>query len=643
MNLAWLGLLLSAAWAQEVVVPQELPIDIERFRPYSDTYGYGITESATTLYNLQVGVGLWGNYSEDSAVLLFNGDRVLGPGPDFPDGMVDRRSVMNFQAGMGIADIFSISMDLPVVAWQEGFEPSGLGSTEPTGDLVSAGIGDLRLSPKVVLTDIDEGYPIGVGLLTRLSLPTGSTRSFIGEGDLTFEPMLAIEAATGSVHDREYTFRSAINIGARIKQSDLFRGTQLGNAFLFRGAMAVRPADQIELGVDLAGDISGSQLAQFPLEILPWLRLSPLDWVQITAGGGFGLNPGLGSPDFRVFGGGTIAPSFDPLSLDRDGDGIPNKFDLCINIPEDLDGFEDEDGCPDEDNDQDGILDVSDSCPNDPEDYDGFEDLEGCPDEDNDRDGILDLYDACPMQPEDLDGFQDLDGCPDLDNDRDGLPDTADACPNAAETFNGHEDQDGCPDEKPHVDTDGDGYVDEQDGCPFDPEDFDGFEDEDGCPDNDNDLDGIFDTSDQCPFDPETMNGYLDEDGCPDQAPARVVVEKTKIRITEKIFFEYNKAVIQPLSFELLEEVATVINDHPHINQIRVEGHTDSDGSDSYNQKLSQSRAQAVVDFLVGAGVEAGRLDPLGFGEAMPIDTNKTEEGKANNRRVEFTIVDRDE
>ncbi len=634
-----LWLALSGARAQEEI-PQELPIDIERFRPMADTYGYALTESATTLYNLQVGVAMWGNYSEDAAVLLFNGDRVIGPGPDFPDGMVDRRSVMNFQAGLGLADRFSTTVDLPVVAWQEGFEPTAPGSPAPTTDLVSAGLGDLRLAPKVVFVDTSEDLPVGVSAVVRVSLPTGTSRSFIGEGGPTVEPLLAIEAADAPVHGREYIFRTAVNAGARVKETDSFRGTDFGTEFVFRGAMAVRPAPVMELGGDIAGEVAGPAVAQFPLEILPWLRLSPVDWVQIGGGLGVGLNPGLGAPDIRFWGNASVAPSFDPLSLDRDHDGVPNKFDLCINIPEDPDGFEDEDGCPDEDNDQDGILDVNDACPNDPEDIDTFQDADGCPDEDNDRDGILDLYDACPMEPEDVDDFQDHDGCPDPDNDQDGIPDVSDACPNAAETYNGYDDSDGCPDEKPHVDTDGDGYVDAQDGCPFDPEDFDGFEDDNGCPDTDNDLDGIFDTSDQCPNDPETPNGYLDEDGCPDEAPSRVIVEKTKIRITEKIFFEYNKAVIQPLSYSLLDEVAQVINDHPALGRIRIEGHTDADGSEAYNLKLSQRRAQAVLDYLVGAGVDPSRLEAVGYGESRPIDTNKTPEGKANNRRVEFTILD---
>lgn len=637
-----LMLLAGQALGQEPI-PQDYPIDVERFKPHTDTYGYALTESSTTLHNLQVGFGMWGNYSQDPVVLQWNGNRVIGPAPDFPDGVINDRSVVDFQVGLGIADIFSFSVDLPVVAWQEGYEPASEDSPEPFSDLVSAGIGDLRIAPKFVLVDIHEGYPVGVSLTGRLGIPTGDTRSFIGDGSVNFTPILAIEAADGSIHSREYVFRTAINAGGIIKGTDTFRDLRLGSGFLYRAAFAVLPAPAFELGADLAGEVYGKRVAQVPVEILPWLRVFPVDWVQVTGGIGVGLNPGLGAPDLRVWGGGTIAPSFDPLSLDRDGDGIPNKFDLCINIPEDLDGFEDEDGCPEDDNDQDGILDLSDGCPNDPEDVDGYADQDGCPDPDNDKDGVIDHSDGCPMDPEDFDDFEDLDGCPDTDNDRDGIPDLSDACPNAAETYNGFQDVDGCPDERPHVDTDGDGLTDDIDQCPFDPEDFDGFEDADGCPDADNDQDGIFDTEDQCPFDPETPNGYLDEDGCPDDKPSRVSVTKTKIVITDKVFFETGKAKIQPLSFELLEEVALVINDHAHIQRIRVEGHTDSDGGESYNKKLSQARADSVRQFLVDAGVEPARLDSVGYGEVEPIDTNRTAEGKANNRRVEFTILEQED
>ncbi|MCB9679196.1 MAG: OmpA family protein [Alphaproteobacteria bacterium] len=633
--------LVAVALAQEASL-LELPIDVERFKPPSDTFGYVVTESSTTLGHLQVGTGMWGHYESDSLVLLRNGQRVIGPPPDFPDAILEERSLVHFQAGLGLGDVFGLSVDLPVYIWQEGFEPTELGTEPEVVDLQASGLGDLRVSPKLVLLDIHQGTPIGIALVAPVSFPTASTRSFMGEGELTASPVMAVELADGSVRDRDYHVRFAINAGARVKGTDTFRGLKLGPEFLYRAGLAAHPAPAVELGVDLNGSLAGPLVPQAPLEILPFLRLLPVDTASLVVGGGFGLIEGVGSPDLRLFAGATLAPKFDPLSLDRDKDGIPNKYDKCISIPEDLDGFQDEDGCPDEDNDQDGLLDTVDRCPNDPEDLDRFQDEDGCPDPDNDGDGIFDVSDRCPFDPEDFDGFQDLDGCPEPDNDGDGFLDPADACPNAAETINGFEDTDGCPDEMPHVDTDGDGIQDKDDRCPFDPEDYDGFQDEDGCPDPDNDLDGIFDVQDACPFDPETKNGYKDEDGCPDEAPSRVIVKKSKIEILEKVFFEFDKAIIQSVSYSLLDEVATVIIEHPNLTLIRVEGHTDADGSETYNEHLSQRRAEAVVDYLIGRGVEGARLDPVGFGESRPIDTNKTQEGKANNRRVEFVIVEQE-
>ena len=133
-------------------------------------------------------------------------------------------------------------------------------------------------------------------------------------------------------------------------------------------------------------------------------------------------------------------------AVDSDGDGIVDARDRCPLEPEDFDGFEDEDGCPDLDHDGDGVPDSVDQCPDVPEDLDGFEDEDGCPDPDNDGDGIPDHRDQCPNEPEDFDGFEDEDGCPDPDNDQDGIPDVDDACPNEPEVYNGYADKDGCPD-----------------------------------------------------------------------------------------------------------------------------------------------------------------------------------------------------
>jgi outer membrane protein OmpA-like peptidoglycan-associated protein len=606
------ALLFAAAFAQDVKDEgQDYTIDVERFRPHADTYGYAVTEGASTLQHLQMGVGLWGNYSEDSVVMVWNGERVIGNGQEDGDGIIDNRSVADLQLGIGASKYFSFTIDAPVVLWQEGFEPASADNPNRTSELLASGISDLRLTPKLVLVDLDD-YPVGLALITQVTLPTGNGGSFLGEEGITGMPMAILEFADGSIHLREYKFRAAFNAGYRAREEARFRDLVVHNEFVYRAAIGIHPSPVAELGVDVSGAAGGPRAAHKPLEILPWLKLHPHSLVTVQAGAGIGVMPGLGSPDFRVWAGATLAPSFDPSTRDTDKDGIFNDVDRCRLDPEDKDDFEDEDGCPENDNDKDGILD------------------------DDDR---------CPMEPEDDDGFKDSDGCPDLDNDKDGILDLSDQCPDDPETYNEYEDQDGCPDEKPIEDTDGDGYKDNVDRCPFDPEDFDQFEDADGCPEPDNDLDTIVDNLDSCPLDKEIFNGFEDEDGCPDEAPVvpqRVIVEKTRIRITETIFFDYNKATIRQISYDLLDEIARVILDNPQIKEIRVEGHTDSDGNDSYNLKLSQARAESVVNYLVAAGVERGRLDPVGFGESRPLVENTSDENKQTNRRVEFLIVEQD-
>ncbi|MBA3456120.1 MAG: OmpA family protein [Deltaproteobacteria bacterium] len=155
---------------------------------------------------------------------------------------------------------------------------------------------------------------------------------------------------------------------------------------------------------------------------------------------------------YADLGGGPHSPRHappPPLDADGDRDAVLGAADRCPTDPEDKDGHEDADGCPDADNDADGIVDGEDRCALEAEDRDGFEDTDGCPDRDNDGDGIADHVDRCPAEAEDVDGFQDDDGCVEADNDGDGVTDGLDQCGAAPETVNGYRDDDGCADTVP--------------------------------------------------------------------------------------------------------------------------------------------------------------------------------------------------
>jgi outer membrane protein OmpA-like peptidoglycan-associated protein len=244
------------------------------------------------------------------------------------------------------------------------------------------------------------------------------------------------------------------------------------------------------------------------------------------------------------------------------------------------------------------------SCSYGPEDFDGFEDGDGCRDPDNDHDGIDDDADACPNDPEDRDGFADGDGCPDLDDDADGLPDAVDHCPRQSE-------------------------------------DRDGFEDQDGCPEPDNDEDGIADGDDACPMDPEDRDGFEDSDGCPEPGPAptSITVAEGRILVSERIYFDYDRDTIRPVSTPVLDSLAAVIRELPSGTKVVVEGYTDDAGNADYNLDLSHRRARAVVEYLRASGVPAERLDFTGYGATRPLGPNDSPEGRALNRRVEFLLV----
>ena len=113
--------------------------------------------------------------------------------------------------------------------------------------------------------------------------------------------------------------------------------------------------------------------------------------------------------------------------------------------------------------------------------------------------------------------------------------------------------------------------------------------------------------------------------------------------ILDLVYFDTNKASIKKRSFPLLKQVAKVLDEHPEVKHIRIEGHTDSQGKDERNLALSQGRAESVQTFLIKNGIAPTRLRAKGFGESTPVETNATAKGRSANRRVEFVIESNDE
>jgi outer membrane protein OmpA-like peptidoglycan-associated protein len=633
------------------------PIDLQVFRPAADTKGYITLNGAQILAPLDVSFGMvttggWRPLNLDAG-------RTVNTGGQAQESQYRMNFVLTttLMGAIGLVSTDHLGLQFGVAL------PIGITSGEATpydpgaanGVLYSnrtqngtnddihfqtnfQGVGDLALLPKLRIINPSR-LPVGIAIIPGLILPTGDKSKFLGEGKTIFQPQAIVEVNWG----RYGVFRTALNVGMRIRSggssqfvdnSDNFKrpvrtldgsGAPVANTSVGgeNTNMGIRVGNELLAGLgaswgivpfvfDMVGELytftgldskkinadgSTSSMAPGGEAVLGFKAyLAPNSFFEF--GGGYGVIPtAYGTTRGRFFAGIV----FEPGAGDRDGDGYKDDVDKCPDDPEDFDGFEDEDGCPDLDNDQDGIPDTMDKCPNEP----GPRENDGCPFKkvnDRDGDGIPDDVDKCPDDPEDFDGFEDEDGCPDLDNDKDGIPDKLDLCPN-------------------------------------DPEDKDGFEDEDGCPDPDNDHDRILDVNDKCPNEPETYNGFEDEDGCPDKG--LVIVQRGKLEILDKIYFETDKDVIKEQSFPLLDAIAGTIKGHPEISLIEIQGHADERGDDEHNLDLTDRRAHSVMRALEDRGVELGRLKARGYGETKPICTQHNEECWSKNRRVEFIILKR--
>jgi outer membrane protein OmpA-like peptidoglycan-associated protein len=222
------------------------------------------------------------------------------------------------------------------------------------------------------------------------------------------------------------------------------------------------------------------------------------------------------------------------------------------------------------------------------------------------------------------------------DRDNDGIPDDVDACPDEPEDHQPPDPNDGCPAPK---DRDGDGIPDQYDRCPDQPEDKDGIEDADGCPEVDADNDGIPDTQDACPTEPGKPNKDPKLNGCP---LVKIDVEEGVWKPLQQVHFKTGSAEILPESFPLLQEVADLLKSHAEVKRMSIDGHTDDRGGMDLNMKLSAARAASVMKWLVQHGIPQERLESHGYGPTRPVADNKTDEGRAANRRVEFKIVEQE-
>lgn len=493
----------------------------------------------------------------------------------------------------------------------------------------SAALGDIRVAALFPLID----GKVSVGLQPNVSLPSGNADAYVGSGSIG----AGLRAAIG-YRPSNRSFLAA-NLGVLGTNDSKLGDLTLGSQASFGVGAGVHVSDTVTLGAELDSAITlAAGVGPYnknPVELHGYTIYHAPSGLVLDAGIGTGLVRGIGAPDVRVIGGiGYSRPGVPPV-IDTDGDGMMDDVDACVQTKETVNGWKDTDGCPD------ALGTLSVLATRDGQPIEGAEIfLNGAS-----TALRLDAGDSATV-PNVMPGS------------------TWSGTARAGQCLAGQANVTAgegvtrlqialLPELKSSLDfvvTDGAGQpvpeaaVKVAEGPP-------------GCaPSRQPTLTGGRGTA------AVGAGTYALQVTAPGYAPwtgeaavdagarktvevklvaARVRVEIGRIVILDKVFFETAKAIIKPESFPLLDEVAATLRTNPQILKVEVGGHTDSDGNDAANQKLSQARAEAVLDYLAVKGkVDASRLVAKGYGETTPISTNKTSAGKATNRRVEFLILE---
>ncbi|MCP4807815.1 MAG: OmpA family protein [Proteobacteria bacterium] len=538
-----------------------------------------------------------------------------------------------------------VGLDVPVILGTRGLSDGRLGA------------GDARLNGRFTLIPGGE-ETIGLALSATAGLPLGTTQRQIasvgGWGRIGLAGDYRVGPALG-----------AVNVGYRfLPDSALHDSLTWGDQVDFGVGLAWALHPQFDLSAELAGTTQVDNALGLgqgtPIEAIVASRITTPQGITIRLGGGRGLTDGVGAPDLRLLAGISWGP---PEEIpDRDQDGIRDEDDACIDEPEDADGYADRDGCPDWDDDDDGLLDTEDACRFEPEDHDGYLDEDGCPDA-NAR--LLLSIEDWGARPVEADSVR-LVG-PDTEHTFERVTEVDVQL--GAGSWELHVQAPGRTPwfETLHVPDEGDlpwvaapiepgprGLVllesTDADGEPIDAQVLiDGdlrpvlvhegrpaLRLEPGAHDLVVQGPGLF------PVRVEVEVEDLEELTLPVTLYAELVtMGDDQLDLAEGVDFLPNTSDLVLASRTLLDQVAATLQEHPEIRLLRIEGHTDAQGTDLGNLKLSQERADAVARYLIQSGVAPDRIYAVGFGEDFPIADNDTPEGRAANRRVGFFIEER--
>jgi outer membrane protein OmpA-like peptidoglycan-associated protein len=561
-----------------------------------------------------------------------------------PDGSAaDRRTYLdnllgaNLTAGASLHKMLRVDLRLPVF-----FAARGYNANDPAGQPMGGGLGSMRAAVMFApLTPADGGF--GLGIVPWLDLPTATHSKNMGYRGLSGGTKLAATVEAGPLTvggDVGLAFRPQVEGYENIAGTDqLVAGIGAGFAI------------NDNLGVNLEANFNPSLAskdirdaipdgvpgwAESPSEALLSFRGRTGSGAHFLVGGATALSPGVGAARFRIF----IGGGFGKIS-DAGGGRIGDA-------------------------DKDGIADDKDACPADPEVVNDYKDADGCPDKLGSL-GIIakQYYDVVPDVELTITGMGDtrqvktakdpvtldnlMPGAYDvraMDSKYEGniqirikegpnkvelevqpttpgtlvvsaVDEAGKPVPNALVTVAA---PGGGQGKEMKLGAAGDGRMDLAPGY------YSVFVQSEGY--------GIFrEDTNIVASDATNVKAVLTK--------AKTEIKKERIEILEKVFFQQGSAVIQSQSFPLLDEVANVMLRNADIKLIEVAGHTSSEGSLDVNNKLSQDRANAVMNYLIERGVSDNRLQAVGYGPSQPLVPEKTEDDRAKNRRVEFVIKKR--
>ncbi len=534
---------------------------------------------------------LVGDYAHNPLLVsTAKSDQVVG-------AVVGSQLFVHLNATLALWNRLNININAPVALQQSGESPQR--GSQSFVSPSSVQFGDLRVGLRLrIFGEYNDIFQAALG--GSLWLPTGAAGGFVSDGKVRGMPHVIVG---GRAEQLVWSFMAGMEFRPSLQFASVAQGSmvRLGGGIGF----LIGEKKQFQIGPELSAALTvddvNARTSNF--EALVNARYRVVDDFEIGLGAGPGLSKGIGTPDFR----GVAMLAYSPKQKE------PTKV------------------VPIQDRDGDRIFDPQDACPNEPGVMNQDPTKNGCPPpKDTDLDGVWDMYDACITEPGLANQDPAKNGCPPRDRDKDTILDEVDACPDVPGVANQDPKKNGC-----QPDGDEDGIVDDKDACPT----VKGVASDDpkknGCP-PDADGDGILDDKDACPAEKGKPNTDPKKNGCPNS----VRVINSQVVILEQVQFDTSKATIKPVSAQLLDEVAAVLKEHPEFVRLEVQGHTDNRGSKRLNQRLSQERAEAVKDALISRGIAGNRLTAMGYGQNVPIEDNRTAEGRQANRRVQFKSLE---